>query len=165
MDWYLFVVLICISLTANMQPSHPCSLPSSSTSVFPSISQFPTFPSLFPVSRLFASRGQSFGASAWVLPMNSQGWFPSGLAALLLAVQATPKNLLQRQVVLLVLHLNGSSYNLDTSPFSGIWFSKTFSHLMTCLFIFLTVSCEAQSLNLMKSSLPILLCVCFWCFS
>ena len=35
----------------------------------------------FPVSRLFASSGQNIGASAsaWVLPMNIQGWFPLGL--------------------------------------------------------------------------------------
>ena len=39
----------------------------------------------FPVSRLFASGGQSFGtwASALVLPVNSQGWFPSGLTDLI----------------------------------------------------------------------------------
>ena len=36
----------------------------------------------FPMSRLFASSGQSIGASAsaLVLPMNIQGWFPLGLA-------------------------------------------------------------------------------------
>ena len=33
----------------------------------------------FPVSQLFASGGQNIGASALVLPMNIQGWFPLGL--------------------------------------------------------------------------------------
>ena len=33
----------------------------------------------FPMSRLFASGGQSIGVSASVLPMNIQGWFPLGL--------------------------------------------------------------------------------------
>ena len=33
----------------------------------------------FPISQLFASGGQSIGASASVLPMNIQDWFPSGL--------------------------------------------------------------------------------------
>ena len=33
----------------------------------------------FPVSRLSASGGQSIGASASVLPMSVQGWFPLGL--------------------------------------------------------------------------------------
>ena len=39
---------------------------------------------LFPVSQLFASGGQSIGASASasVLPMNIQGWFPLGLSGL-----------------------------------------------------------------------------------
>ena len=43
-------------------------------SIFPSIR-------VFPVSRLFTSGGQNIGASAsaWVLPMNSQGWLPVGL--------------------------------------------------------------------------------------
>ena len=39
------------------------------------------FPSIrsFPISWLFASIGPSIGASASVLPMNIQGWFPLGL--------------------------------------------------------------------------------------
>ena len=37
----------------------------------------------FSMSRLFASSGQSIGASASVLPMNIQGWFPSGLTGLI----------------------------------------------------------------------------------
>ena len=39
----------------------------------------------FPVSRLFPSDGQSFGASAsaTVLPTNIQGWFPLGLTGLI----------------------------------------------------------------------------------
>ena len=37
----------------------------------------------FPVSQLFTSGGQSIGASASVLPMNIQGWFPLGLTGLI----------------------------------------------------------------------------------
>ena len=39
----------------------------------------------FPISLLFASGGQSIGASASarVLPMTSQGWFPLGLTGLI----------------------------------------------------------------------------------
>ena len=39
----------------------------------------------FPISWLFTSGGQSIGASASasVLPMNSQGWFPLGLTSLI----------------------------------------------------------------------------------
>ena len=38
---------------------------------------------LFPMSWLFASGGQSIGASASVLPMNIQGCFPLGLTGLI----------------------------------------------------------------------------------
>ena len=43
-----------------------------------------TFPvsGSFPMSWLLASTGQSIGASATVLPMNIQGWFPLGLTGL-----------------------------------------------------------------------------------
>ena len=37
----------------------------------------------FLMSLLFTSGGQSFGASASVLPMNIQGWFPLGLTGLI----------------------------------------------------------------------------------
>ena len=37
----------------------------------------------FPMSQLFTSGGQSIEASALVLPMNIQGWFPLGLAGLI----------------------------------------------------------------------------------
>ena len=46
------------------------------------------------MSRLFVSGGQSVRASASVLPMNTQGWFPLGLTDFL-AVQGTLKSLLQ----------------------------------------------------------------------
>ena len=47
------------------------------------------------MSQLFASGGQSIGASTSVLPMSIQGWFPLGWTICLLAVQGTVKNLLQ----------------------------------------------------------------------
>ena len=46
------------------------------------------------MSWLFASGGQSIGASEWVLPMTIQGLFPLGLIDPL-AVQRTLKSLLQ----------------------------------------------------------------------
>ena len=45
-------------------------------SIFPSIR-------VFSKSKLFISGGQSIGASAPVLPMNIQGWFPLGLTGLI----------------------------------------------------------------------------------
>ena len=52
---------------------------------FSSCPQFPPASGSFPVSQLFTSGGQSIGASASasVLPMNIQGWFPLGLAGLI----------------------------------------------------------------------------------
>ena len=58
---------------------------SSSVAHFSSCPQ--SFPAsgFFPMSQLFASGGQSIGASALasVLPMNIQGWFPLGLTGLI----------------------------------------------------------------------------------
>ena len=60
------------------QPSHP---------VTPFSSCLQTFPAsgTFPISQLFASDGQSIGASASapVLPMHIQDWFPSELTGLI----------------------------------------------------------------------------------
>ena len=67
--------------------SHSCPLSqwcclTISSSVIPFSSCLQSFPALesFPVSQPFTSGGQSIGASAsaLVLPMNMQGWFPLG---------------------------------------------------------------------------------------
>ena len=52
---------------------------------YPLLLLFSIFPSTgsFPMSQLFASGGQSIGASASVLPMNIRGWFPLGLTGLI----------------------------------------------------------------------------------
>ena len=77
--------LLCPSLSPGVS-SNSCSLtqwnhPTNSSSVAP-ISYCPqSFPALgsFPISWLFTSGGQSTAASASVLPMNIQDWFPLGL--------------------------------------------------------------------------------------
>ena len=53
--------------------------PAISSSVVSFSSCLQSFPASwsFPVSQLFASGGQSIGASASILPMNIRGWFPS----------------------------------------------------------------------------------------
>ena len=56
---------------------------SSSVVPFSSILQSFLASGYFPVSWLFTSDGQSTGASASVLPMNIQGWFPLGLIGLI----------------------------------------------------------------------------------
>ena len=59
-------------------------MPSNHLILCHSLQSFPASGS-FQMSRLFASGGQSIGASASasVLPMNIQGWFPSGLTGLI----------------------------------------------------------------------------------
>ena len=60
---------------------HPANL--SSVGPFSSCPQsFPASGS-FPVSQLFASGGQSIGASASILLLNIRGWFPLGLTGLI----------------------------------------------------------------------------------
>ena len=55
-----------------------------SSSVTPfSCPQFFPASGSFPMSWLFTSGSQSTGASASVLPMNIQGWFPVGLTSLI----------------------------------------------------------------------------------
>ena len=59
-----------------IQPSHPLPPPRSFPQSFSaSVS--------FPMSQFFASGRQSIGASASVLPMNIQGWFPLGFTGLI----------------------------------------------------------------------------------
>ena len=56
-----------------------------SSSVIPFFSCLQSFSASgsFPMSQFFASGGQSIGASASVLPMNIQDWFPLGLTGLI----------------------------------------------------------------------------------
>ena len=62
-----------------IQSFHPLSSPS------PLVFNLSQHQSFFPMSRLFTSGGQIIGASASasVLPMNIQGWFPLGLTGLI----------------------------------------------------------------------------------
>ena len=72
---------------SNSCPSSQWSHPTISSSVVPFSFCLRSFlaSESFQMSQLFASGGQSIGvsASASVLPMNIQDWFPSGLAGLI----------------------------------------------------------------------------------
>ena len=74
------VLLILMSIESVMPSNHLvlCCPFSSCLQSFPASGSFP-------VSQLFASGGQSMGASASasVLPMNIQGWFPLGWTVLI----------------------------------------------------------------------------------
>ena len=83
--------LLCLSLSpwvcANSHPLSQWCHPTISSSVVPFSSSPQSFPASgsFPVSQFFSSGGQSIGASAsaLVLPMNIQDWFPLGLTSLI----------------------------------------------------------------------------------
>ena len=65
---------------SNSCPSSWWCHPTVSSSVIPfSCLQSLSASGFFPMSRLFASGGQSTGASASVLPINIKGWFLLGL--------------------------------------------------------------------------------------
>ena len=72
---------------SNSRPLSQWCHPTVSSSVIPFSSCLQSFPASgsFPVSQLFASGGQSIGASASasVLLMNIQDWFPLGLTGLI----------------------------------------------------------------------------------
>ena len=81
-----------LSITISWSLPNSCPLsqwchPTISSSVVPFSSCLQSFSAsgYFLMSRLFASVGQSIGASvsASVLPMNIQGWFPLGLTGLI----------------------------------------------------------------------------------
>ena len=79
--------LSCPSLSprvcSNSQPlSYWCHPTISSSVTHFSYPQFFPASESCPVSQLFTSGGQSFGALASVLPMTIQGWFPLGLTGL-----------------------------------------------------------------------------------
>ena len=112
---------VCSNSCLLSQWYHPTIL--SSVAPFSSCPQsFPVSGS-FPMSQLFASGGQSTGASAStsVLPMIIQSWFPLGIDWFeLLAVQGTLKSLLQ--------HHNLKASILRHSAFFMVQLSLTSIH-------------------------------------
>ena len=85
---------------SNLCPLSQWCHPTISSTVIPFSSHLQSFPASasFPISQFFALGGQSIAvsASALVLPMNIQDWFPSGIDWFdHLAVQGTLKSLLQ----------------------------------------------------------------------
>ena len=71
LSWPSLSPVLCSNSCPLSQWCHPTTLPSVAPFILPSES--------FPVNWLFVSGGQSFGASASVLPMNIQCWYLLGL--------------------------------------------------------------------------------------
>ena len=136
--------------------------PTISSSVIPFSSRLQSFPASgsFLVSQFFASGSQSIGvsASASVLPMNIQDWFPLGWTGWIpLAVQGTLKSLLQDSLTqtteifsfwisLLIFPLSlpeWSMHNINFKTFDGIgyiwvsWISHKWMHYQNLCSVFL----------------------------
>ena len=76
----------------------------------------------FPGSQLFVSGGQSIGASASVLPVNIQGWYPLGLSSL---ISLQSKGLPRVSPTPQFKSIN-SSQILACLPIQRIWISSKF---------------------------------------
>ena len=97
----------------------------------------------FPVGRLSASGGQNIGASASVLPMNFQGWFPLGLTGsislLSKGLESSPPQFesissLMRSLfygpTLISIHAYWKNHSFDYTDLCGqIFFSKISEYL------------------------------------
>ena len=78
MNWSMQCPSLSPGVCSNSRPLTQWCYVTISSSATPFSSQPQSFPAWgsFPVSWFFASGGQSIEASASVLPMNIQGWFP-----------------------------------------------------------------------------------------
>ena len=89
----------CLGAYSKSCPLSQWCHPTISSCIVPFSSCLQSFPAprSFPMSWLFISGGQCIAASASasVLPMNIQGWFPLGLTCLISYVQGTHISLLQ----------------------------------------------------------------------
>ena len=116
----------CPSATPRVYPNS-CPLsqwyhPTISSSVIPFSSCLQSFPASgsFPMSRHFASGGQSIGAlaSASVLPMNIQDWFPIGWTGWISLQSKGLKSLLQ--------HHSSKASSLRHSAFFSVQLSRLY---------------------------------------
>ena len=72
----------------------------------------------FPMSSFFTSGGQRIGASASILPMNIQGWFPFGLTGLISLLSKG----LDGYTTRINLHDQQNIRNLAYTPYHTPWF-------------------------------------------
>ena len=86
---------------SNLCPSSQWSHPTISSSVVPFSSCPQSFPASgsFPMSQFFTLGGQSIGASAPVLPINTQNWFPLGLTDLISLLSSGLSRIFSRTAV------------------------------------------------------------------
>ena len=111
-----------LSITNSQSSPNPCPLsqwchPTISSSVIPFSSCPQSFPAAgsFQMSQLFASGGQSIGvsASASVLPMNIQDWFPLGWT---IGTPWSPRDSQESSPTPLFKSINSSVFSFLYSP-------------------------------------------------
>ena len=123
--------LPCPSLSprvcSNSCPVSQWCHPTISSSAIPFSSYLQSFPASgsFALSQLFTSGSHSFGASASVLPMNIQGWFPSGLTGLI-SLQSKGKHCYFSRAFSSTTVPNHQFFGTQPSLWSN-------SHIRTCL--------------------------------
>ena len=98
--------------------------PSISSSVIPFSSHLQSFPASgsFPVSQLFVSGGQSIGvsASASVLPMNIQDWFPLGNLSISVERRLVSTRS-SSHIANIDSHWDNQDHNLTAEPLAVQW--------------------------------------------
>ena len=108
---------------------------SSSASLFSShLQSFPASGS-FPVGQLFASGGQSIGAStsATVLPMNIQSWFPFGFTGLISLKSKELSRVFSSPTVQKHQFFGAQVFNGPTlTSIHGYWKNHSFDYMKLC---------------------------------
>ena len=124
-------------VNSNLCPLSLWCHPTILSSVIPFSSHLQSFPALeyFPMSWFFTSGGQSIGvsASASVLPMNNQDWFPLGLAAWIsLQAKDSQKSSPTPQFKSINSSVLSFLYSQTLTSIHDYWKSHSFDHMDLC---------------------------------
>ena len=125
----------CPSPTPGVHPN-PCPLSQwCHPNILSSVTPFSSCPQSFPASgsflmiRLLVSGVQSIGASASVLPMNIQGWFPLGLTDL---ISLSPGDSQESSPTPQLKSINSSALSLLYGPALTSIYDYWKNHLWQC---------------------------------
>ena len=119
---------------SNSCPSHQWCHPTISSSVVSFSSRLQSFPvsGSFPMSRFFASGGQSIGVSALAsgLPMNIQDWFPLGWTGWISLQSSRLSRVFSNTIV---QKINSSALSFLYSPtLNDYWKNHSFDYMDLC---------------------------------
>ena len=119
---------------SNPCPSSRWCHPTISSSVVPFSSCSQSFPASgsFPMSQLFSSGDQRIGASASVLPMNIQDWFPLGLTGLVSLLSQWLSRVFSSTTVPKYLFSSAHLYGPPLTYIYDIWKNHSFDCMDLC---------------------------------